>query len=170
MIIHAVDIGASKERATCGIAELDSLKMRTLLEGGEDLVRTRVIGGHELMQVLQAVQHAAASKATMVVEEPFMSLKFGNPLTFKTMVIVRQRFVDLCTIYKVPCHVIYASQWQVFFKHIPDGAAAVTKKSQKLTKMQADWLFKAIYGSRQVSEHEKDAALMGRWWSFTHGA
>ena len=172
MLIHAVDIGANKERATCGIAELDSLKMRALLEGSDDLIRTRVLGGHELVQVLQAVQHARDVGATMIVEEPYFSLKFGNPQTFKTLVIVRQRFVDLCTICKVPCHVLYAATWQVFFKHVPVGAAVVTKKTEKLTKKQAEWLAVNIYGERlaKVTEHERDAALMGRWWSFTHGA
>lgn len=169
MLIHAVDIGANKERSTCGIAELDSLKMNTLLAGGDDLLSTRTIGGHELMQVLAAVQRAASVGATMVVEEPFFSLKFGNPLTFRTLVVVRQRFVDLCTIYKVPCYVIYAATWQVFLKHCPVGAAVVTKQREKLTKKQAEWLFDSIYGARTITEHERDAALMGRWWGFTHG-
>jgi hypothetical protein len=171
MLIHAVDIGASKERATCGIAELDSLKMHTLLEGGDDLIATRTIGGHELMQVLAAVQHAAACGATMVVENPYFSTKFGNPKTFETLIVVRQRFVDLCSIYKVPCRVLYPAQWQVILKHVPVGAAVVTKKSEKLTKKQAEWLVSTIYGERLAgrTEHEKDAALMGRWWGFTHG-
>lgn len=171
MLIHAVDIGANKERATCGIAEIDSLKHRSLLEGGDDLLSTRVIGGHELVQVLAAVQRAKAVGATMVVERPYFSTKFGNPSTFDTLVVVRQRFVDLCTIYKVPCHIVYPATWQVFLKHVPVGAVAVVKKTQKLTKLQAAWLFRHIYGERPtVGEHEQDAALMGRWWGFTHGA
>ena len=172
MILHAVDIGASAERATCGIAELDTLKLRTLLEGGDDLLGTRTIGGHDLMQVLAAVQRAASVGATILVEQPFLSLKFGNPKTFEMLITVRQRFVDLCTIYKVPCHVIYASTWQVIFKHVPVGAAVVTKKSEKLTKKQAEWLATHIYGERLAgcTGHEMDAALMGRWWGFTHGS
>lgn len=169
MLIHAVDIGASKERATCGIAELDSLKLRTLLEGGDDLLGTRTIGGHELVQVLAAVQRAKTAGATMVVERPYFNTSFGNVVTFDTLVVVRQRFIDLCKIYGVPCHVLYPATWQVFLKHCPVGAVSVVKKTQKLTKLQAAWLFAKIYGEREVCEHEIDAALMGRWWGFTHG-
>lgn len=172
MEIHSVDIGASALRATCGIAMLDSLKMHSLLEGGDDLIDLRTIGGHELVQVLAAVQRAKAREATMVIEQPYFSLKFGSPKVFEMLIVARQRFVDLCTIYKVPCHVLTASSWQVFLKHVPEGAAVVTKKSEKLTKKQASWLATHIYGERVAgrTEHEIDAALMGRWWGFTHGA
>lgn len=172
MIVHAVDIGASAERATCGIAELDTLKMQMLLSGGEDLIRTRTIGGHELVQVLGAVQHAASVGARMVVENPYLSMKFGNPKVFEMLIAVRTRFVDLCAIYGVPCVVLYASQWQVILKHVPPGAAVVTKKSEKLTKKQAAWLVRSIYGDALVgrTEHEIDAALMGRWWGFGNGS
>lgn len=174
--LFAIDPGAYKGKATCGIAELDLRPLVFDAQPAGDLLRTWSIDGTDLAAVGRVVREAQACGASILIERQFPSTRTSsNPIDMEKVVEARVKFEVLAAITRVVCELVYPATWQTILSLVPltPAVGKTSKKTGKLirdTKKSAEVLAKMIYPGAVLGKHERDAALMGRWYAVRNGA